>query len=401
MFQEKDFEDIICKYPELIEEGLTFLGRQVTLYGRRMDVLFEDKFKNKLIIELKNGPIKDEHIGQILSYEGMLLSAEDPTIRVMLVGNRVPPNIKRSLDHHGIAWREITHSWMKEFLLDRKDESFLEIFEFEDPLSRMKTFKENDGQIQKDLIKLSSTIIYEQIKNVLNDKVGSIVTSSQVRDELSKKYGTNASSIILSDYCYNRINLGIKFNKYIFEYLGRDTYKYLGEDYPYTGLIYAKPIGQNKEHIVGEWNKGELVMNEIPNDWIGLDQSKYLLEQIFNNQKAFDSVKMMALGFHNELIQQLHKRKLIWSARTHIRGITYFCTNNKAFLFYNINQEYIMIKFFTGNKNIEGLKKGNWVNKDDKLSTEPFKIVDNKSINEAVKFAMKAYEISANWSGLG
>jgi hypothetical protein len=60
-----------------------------------------------------------------------------------------------------------------------------------------------------------------------------------------------------------------------------------------------------------------------------------------------------------------------------------------------------MIKFFTGNKNIEGLKKGNWVNKDDKLSTEPFKIVDNKSINEAVKFAMKAYEISANWSGLG
>jgi len=26
---EKDFEDIICKYPELIEEGLTFIGRQI------------------------------------------------------------------------------------------------------------------------------------------------------------------------------------------------------------------------------------------------------------------------------------------------------------------------------------------------------------------------------------
>ena len=80
MIKEKYFEDIICKYPELIEEGLTLIGRQVTLYGSRMDILFEDKFKRKLIIELKAGPIKDEHIGQILTYEGIIISAEDPTI---------------------------------------------------------------------------------------------------------------------------------------------------------------------------------------------------------------------------------------------------------------------------------------------------------------------------------
>jgi hypothetical protein len=42
---EKDFEDIICKYPELIEDGLVLINRQVSLYGRRMDILFEDKFK--------------------------------------------------------------------------------------------------------------------------------------------------------------------------------------------------------------------------------------------------------------------------------------------------------------------------------------------------------------------
>ena len=135
MFQERDFEDIISKYPEIIEEGLILLGRQLTLYGRRMDLLFEDKFKRRLIIELKRGPIKDEHIGQVLSYEGMILSAEDPTIRVMLVGNRVPPNIQRSLDHHGIAWKEITFSKLKEFLKDHKDESYNDLFEFEDQLS--------------------------------------------------------------------------------------------------------------------------------------------------------------------------------------------------------------------------------------------------------------------------
>ena len=107
MLFEKNFEDIIAKYPELIEDDLTLKGRQVTLYGRRMDLLFEDKFRRRLIVELKIGPIKDVHIGQVLSYEGMLLSGEDPTIRVMLIGNRVPPNIQRSLDHHGIAWCEI------------------------------------------------------------------------------------------------------------------------------------------------------------------------------------------------------------------------------------------------------------------------------------------------------
>lgn len=125
MLTEKDFEDIICKYPDLIEEGLTLKGRQITLFGRRMDILFEDKFKRKLIIELKIGPIKDEYIGQILSYEGMLLSADDPTIRVMLVGNRVPPNIQKSLDHHGIAWKEITVTKIKDYLANKGDMEFL------------------------------------------------------------------------------------------------------------------------------------------------------------------------------------------------------------------------------------------------------------------------------------
>jgi len=135
MVHEKDFEDIIAKYPELIEDGLTLKGRQVTLYGRRMDLLFEDEFKRKLIVELKIGPIKDGHIGQVLSYEGMLLSAEDPTIRVMLIGNRVPPNIRRSLDHHGIAWCEITLMSLKEFLIAKNDLKFLNLFDNEEPLS--------------------------------------------------------------------------------------------------------------------------------------------------------------------------------------------------------------------------------------------------------------------------
>jgi len=129
MVNERTFEDILWKYPELIESGLTAKGRQVALYGRRIDLLFKDKHKRDLLVELKVGPIKDEHIGQLMSYEGMLLSADNPSIRVMLIGNRVPPNIGRALDHHGIAWKEITNSVIENFLKQKKDVDLLRFFD--------------------------------------------------------------------------------------------------------------------------------------------------------------------------------------------------------------------------------------------------------------------------------
>ncbi|MFH1400807.1 MAG: endonuclease NucS domain-containing protein [Nanoarchaeota archaeon] len=128
MLMEKDFEDILTKYPELIEENLTLEGRQVTVHGRRMDLLFKDTNGRQLIVELKVGPILDKHIGQILSYEGMLLAADDPTIRVMLIGNRVAPNLRKVLDHHGIAWKEISNEVLRKFIKQLHDEEFEPLF---------------------------------------------------------------------------------------------------------------------------------------------------------------------------------------------------------------------------------------------------------------------------------
>jgi len=56
MLHERDFEDIIFKYPELIEDGLIIKGRKVTFYGRRMDLLFEDQFKSLTYISLTPEP---------------------------------------------------------------------------------------------------------------------------------------------------------------------------------------------------------------------------------------------------------------------------------------------------------------------------------------------------------
>jgi len=128
MLSEKQFEDIICKYPELIEEGLVFKGRQIHVYRKIMDVLFEDKFGQKLIVELKVGPIDRKHIGQVMEYEGSVLSVEDPTARIMLVGNRVPPNLKKALDHHGIEHREMSLTTLIKFLESKKDKVLIDYF---------------------------------------------------------------------------------------------------------------------------------------------------------------------------------------------------------------------------------------------------------------------------------
>lgn len=128
MISEKQFEDIICKYPDIIEDNLAFQGRQIHVHGKIMDILFKDKFGQNLIVELKIGPIDRKHIGQVMEYEGNVLSIEDPTARVMLIGNRVPPNLKRALDHHGVEYKEISISQLKDFLKSKHDKKLLNLF---------------------------------------------------------------------------------------------------------------------------------------------------------------------------------------------------------------------------------------------------------------------------------
>jgi hypothetical protein len=116
---EKTFEDIICRYPELIEAGLSYKGRQVVVREKRLDVLFGDRHGQTLIVELKKGTVRREDVGQLLDYEGYFVSLDDPNVRVMLVGNRVPENLRRSMDNHGFEWREYTIGFLITFLREK------------------------------------------------------------------------------------------------------------------------------------------------------------------------------------------------------------------------------------------------------------------------------------------
>lgn len=118
---ERDLEIVLANYPELIEDGMEFVGRQVCIDGKFVDLLFRDKRGTLVILELKRGTIKREHIAQLLDYEGYFLDKESPDVRVMLVGTKVPTNFQKALDHHGIEWREITFEKLRRFLEEKGD----------------------------------------------------------------------------------------------------------------------------------------------------------------------------------------------------------------------------------------------------------------------------------------
>lgn len=130
--------------------------------------------------------------------------------------------------------------------------------------------------------------IYSQLLELLDGKEGKLVRTSEIRQAIKKRCGTNSDSVILSDYCYNRFNNGIAFQKHIFEYVTRSTYKYLGENHPYSGFIFHKKKGSSDEEVVGEWRNGVKFMynSEAP---ISQEQLERMYEEyirIFRFEQA-------------------------------------------------------------------------------------------------------------------
>ncbi|TDU15224.1 hypothetical protein DFO78_102144 [Bacillus subtilis] len=142
--------------------------------------------------------------------------------------------------------------------------------------------------------------IYEQIKTVLHNKVNKLVTPQEVKKTLQEKYGTNPDSVILSDYCYNRYNKGISFNKHLFEYVNRSSYKYLGEDSLYTGLIFRKSKGEEKEVLVGEWVNGVKSLQEAPITNQINDQAEIISkEQLVNLYNEYNQILRYEMNILN------------------------------------------------------------------------------------------------------
>lgn len=106
--------------------------------------------------------------------------------------------------------------------------------------------------------------IFDQIDQILKVQDKTIFSSSEIKELCKLQFGSADTSVIPSDYCYNRTNHGIKDKKNILLYLGSGRYQYVGPRYSYTGFVFHKEKGSNQEKVVGEWITGVYTKFERP-----------------------------------------------------------------------------------------------------------------------------------------
>ena len=101
--------------------------------------------------------------------------------------------------------------------------------------------------------------IDEQMRTVVTEIVSEYgvhykISLKELYELLGARFQTNSGSIIPSDYCYNRVNKGIEFQKKprLFKFLGDGMYECLGENYLFNGDVE----NANDGTVVGSWEDG-------------------------------------------------------------------------------------------------------------------------------------------------
>ena len=193
---EKQIEDVFeIYYKELLSPDFELVERQYVFKNkRRADLIFIDKNKRKVIVELKRDAVTREDIGQLIEYRG-ILDKEDP--RIILVAPIIPSTIKKSFEHFGIEYLEFNIKKISELYNSIKDKTKLKVaVEIEEiisvPLSEKKVI---DGNVA--------------FKVTYNDKNWSGICSPNVADfnfknrtwcKIQSRYDNNCQTMSDKDF---------------------------------------------------------------------------------------------------------------------------------------------------------------------------------------------------------
>lgn len=114
---EKDIENLIAQNPKdfFPDEDFTLISQQYSIDGKRIDILFEDSLKRKIIVEVKRGILTREASGQVAEYFGLLKSKnQDNFYEMILCANVIPKERRLFLEHIGIECKELGISFISE-----------------------------------------------------------------------------------------------------------------------------------------------------------------------------------------------------------------------------------------------------------------------------------------------
>lgn len=168
-----------------------------------------------------------------------------------------------------------------------------------------------------------------EIADFLNEYVKSNGTQKIMSNsEIKALLGTAGISLYtmtqFPDMCYNRTNyanLGsFADDILLFVYEGRDQFRIVGEQYPYTGEIIRKVKKTGEEIILGEWVNGELVSwnvgkpvdskqftSELSNEFDEINEIIDKAGQIGLDKTATAKVRVNQSLFRNRLLCRYQK----------------------------------------------------------------------------------------------
>lgn len=106
--------------------------------------------------------------------------------------------------------------------------------------------------------------VFEQLVEAFHGSGDGLMKAATIKTTLAERYGTNPSSVIPSDYCYNRWNRGIAGHQPLFVRVGSAEYRYLGPDQSFTGLVFWRPKGATADQVAGERVHGVLRLFDLP-----------------------------------------------------------------------------------------------------------------------------------------
>jgi hypothetical protein len=282
--QEFHLENMLARYPELIEPGLTLLNRQCSIKHKRIDLMFRDQAGNKLVVEVKVGVLCRADIGQLSEYCHYVFEMDGLRPRGMLVGTRVPDEIRGAAGFNGFECKCLTLNYLEQVMSDLGDQEIVEslrfsrLFESPPVLAALTAPSERrlrpvlrcsapqiigeTGPSGSDSLCVQSYdlvdfSIADMLRSVLfKVELGTVLKAHEITSAVLNCFPgkTTLASILLSDKCYNITNarLSANYDFRIFEYVGRATYRYLGEGYPYSGHVTWKGVR------CGLWTKGVL-----------------------------------------------------------------------------------------------------------------------------------------------
>jgi len=107
---EKDIENLIASHPDEFfpSSGFKLIGQQIRLGKCFADIIFEDRFSRKIIVEVKRGILSGDASGQVMEYYGLLKNEQpDGIVELILCANVIPAERKKFLETIGIECKEL------------------------------------------------------------------------------------------------------------------------------------------------------------------------------------------------------------------------------------------------------------------------------------------------------